>query len=62
MDKSGKGERFLAGFLILAIGAFIWYFFVDPAKATPYLVAVFIIAVIFIFSIKQLHKKRCKNR
>ena len=57
MNEGGKLKRFLAGFLILAIGILIWYFFVDPAKAIPYLVAVLVIAVIFIIFIKRLRKR-----
>lgn len=60
MSEGGKTERFLAGFLILAIAGLIWYFFIDPQKATPYLVAALVAAGIFIFSRKRLYKKNHK--
>lgn len=54
-------ERFFAGTLTLAIAGLVWYFFTNPAKAIAYLAGVLVIAVIFIFLIKWLHKKHFNN-
>ncbi len=56
-SRDNELENALAGTLTLGIIGLVWYFFTNPAKSIPYIIAAFVCIIAFFFLRKLLREK-----